>query len=103
MPLVVIKVLGKETPFNDERDSYLAIHRAGGTHHSSGFAEMPRHDHFIAEGSPVSETRTIYYFVLQYLGPTLHDVLVSSHYRRFTSKMTMAVAIQLVRRSFVRV
>ncbi|KZS88186.1 hypothetical protein SISNIDRAFT_470349 [Sistotremastrum niveocremeum HHB9708] len=52
----------------------------------------------VAEGSPDPKLRTIYYFVLQYLGPTLHDVLVSSHYGRFTSKMTMAVAIQLLRR-----
>ncbi|KZS88190.1 hypothetical protein SISNIDRAFT_268190 [Sistotremastrum niveocremeum HHB9708] len=96
MPLVVIKVLVEEEPHAAERNSYSAIRRVMGTEVSSGFPGMLSCSEFSLNELP--SKRVVYYLISQYLGPTLHDVLMNSYYTRFTSKMTMAVAIQLLRR-----
>ncbi|KZT40679.1 hypothetical protein SISSUDRAFT_436649 [Sistotremastrum suecicum HHB10207 ss-3] len=93
MPLVVVKVLSGyryETPA--ELAAYSAIESDDATVDVSAFASMLSHGQFEYEWN------TIDYFVLDYLGPTLLDVMQRSCYSRFTGKMTMAVAIQLLRR-----
>lgn len=92
MPVVIKSLVNRGRDFATERDAYLRI---DGIHDSSnrGFPSLLHHDQFeTAEGD------TVYYLVLQYLGPTLHDIMMQSCYKRFTAKMTLAVAIQLVRK-----
>ncbi|KZS88191.1 hypothetical protein SISNIDRAFT_268321 [Sistotremastrum niveocremeum HHB9708] len=99
MPIVVIKVLEDEEAYTSECDSYMAIRRVIRADLSSGFPEMLDCGDFAfieRVDSQYPRTHVVHYLVLQYLGPTLHDILMDSAYTRFTSRMTMAVAIQLV-------
>lgn len=101
MPVVVIKALeGQKKEYDAEVNSYLSIQKARDDTPQSPFPSVLHHGHFdyptplrSMYGTPKC---TVYYFVLEYLGPSLQDILDQSYYHRFTSKMTMAVAIQLV-------
>lgn len=92
MPRVVVKVLrGRPEEYASERAAYLAIEEAKHLERSA-FPSLISHNTFRHR----PHTIPVDYFVLEYLGPTLHDVMMHSCYTRFTTKMTMAVAIQLV-------
>lgn len=115
MPVVVLKVLlDGQKVYESERDVYLALDKSSSSAPSELsasllFPTMISHRQFTRMSRTIRDLRwymikenhderemKICYFILQYLGPTLHDILENSYYTRFTAKMTMAVAIQLV-------
>ncbi|KZS96432.1 hypothetical protein SISNIDRAFT_482997 [Sistotremastrum niveocremeum HHB9708] len=93
MPVVVFKALMRQKQYESELDAYLSIEQLRTPSDRSIAPMLIHHDQF-----PTEYRETVYYFILEYLGPTLQDILAVSYYKRFSAKMTMAVAIQLIRR-----
>ncbi|KZT40680.1 hypothetical protein SISSUDRAFT_1127018 [Sistotremastrum suecicum HHB10207 ss-3] len=93
MPVVVLKALMRQKQYESELDAYTSIEQLRTPFDHSVAPMLIHHDRF-----PTAYQQTVYYFILEYLGPTLKDILTMSYYKRFTAKMTMAVAIQLIRK-----